>query len=202
MSTVLGDHQALALLPRVLGILLYYAPDKVEAQVAQKCVLHIENLYPWKNITTVSLIVAQLQQHLPDQYDFSVLFEGQGNMPAPPWAGVYTDPEQLLMNEETLQYRQFLKHYGLKIQTGMEEPETQVGLMLLVLANLIERNDNQGLRELLSVYLLPWVFRYLHCLQQANVAPFYPLVGQITELYLRQLAVDMQIQPVERLLYF
>ncbi|MFV9997137.1 MAG: molecular chaperone TorD family protein [Arsenophonus endosymbiont of Dermacentor nuttalli] len=34
-------------------------------------------------------------------YDFYILFEGQRNMPVPPWGSVYLDSEKIVMESST-----------------------------------------------------------------------------------------------------
>ncbi|WP_368658211.1 molecular chaperone TorD family protein [Budvicia aquatica] len=70
----------------------------------------LADLFPWPDADAVRKACSSIHQIDPESlvYDYSILFEGQGVMPAPPWSSVYLERENLLMGESTLAYRDFL----------------------------------------------------------------------------------------------
>jgi TorA maturation chaperone TorD len=56
---------------------------------------------------------------LPDDneltWQFSVLFEGQGEMPVPPWGSVWLERDNLLMGDTTAEYQAFLQSQGMTL---------------------------------------------------------------------------------------
>lgn len=197
-------------LPRILGACFYYSPQSDIVQRLWPLLVQIKDIFPWPN----SAKIAHYCQQLPDisveqlEYDFSVLFEGQGEMPAPPWASVYLDKENILMGASTLQYRAFLSQLGLANQSAIHEPEDQFGLMLLAWVYLIEnppaddKPHYEAAVTLLTEHLLPWAYRYLELVKNARVEhPVYPLLAEITECYLKTLQTELSLFPPPHELY-
>ncbi|CNH58025.1 TorD family cytoplasmic chaperone [Yersinia frederiksenii] len=155
-------------LPRILGACFYYPPQSATVQRLWPLLPQMADIFPWPNPAKIAHYCQQMPAISPEQleYDFSVLFEGQGEMPAPPWGSVYLDKENILMGASTLQYREFLATLGLANQSTIHEPEDQFGLMLLAWVYLIEQhpvssqqsnNNQQDGAEivLLTEHLLP-----------------------------------------------
>ncbi|WP_392562381.1 molecular chaperone TorD family protein [Orbus sturtevantii] len=190
------DISSINLVARLLGAFFYYSPDS-ETLIALRSALNdIESLFSWhdpqfivnqRNIMLDSLTDGELP------YQYSVLFEGQGTMPAPPWGSVYLDKENLLMGESTERYRVFLADHNIVIQTGLNEPEDQFGLMLMALALLIESEQFDAAKILLSEHLLTWAPRYLALLSQNDISPFYRALAASAESYLNQLVAQLQL---------
>lgn len=178
-----------AVLPRLLGVLFYSPPDKPEAARAITVLPVIADVYPWPDPDAVQALCSSWD--IPDDealnWQFSVLFEGQGEMCAPPWGSVYQHRDNLLMGETTERYRGFLHQQALGFTGQVNEPEDQFGLMLLALAALLEREDEVAARTLLEEHLLPWSGRYLECLQNNGQSAFYARLAQITALFLQTL---------------
>ncbi|CNL14169.1 TorD family cytoplasmic chaperone [Yersinia frederiksenii] len=128
-------------LPRILGACFYYPPQSATVQRLWPLLPQMADIFPWPNPAKIAHYCQQMPAISPEQleYDFSVLFEGQGEMPAPPWGSVYLDKENILMGASTLQYREFLATLGLTNQSTIHEPEDQFGLMLLAWVYLIEQ---------------------------------------------------------------
>lgn len=164
----------------------------------------IKDLFPWPHPANIARCCQQIPDISPEQleYDFSVLFEGQGEMPAPPWGSVYLDKENILMGTSTLQYREFLSTLGLASQSAIHEPEDQFGLMLLALVHLIEQphltqqQPTDAAIMLLTEHLLPWAYRYLELVKNAQLEhQVYPLLAEITECYLKTLQLKLGLFP-------
>lgn len=198
-----------AILPRLFGVLFYYSPISETAQqvlpILSQLPTLLETNYPPKEndcLPDLSDLFLRLQCAEPNIYDFSVLFEGQGQMPAPPWGSVYLDKENLLMGESTLLYRRFLAEQQLKMTTGMNEPEDQFGLMLLALAYFVEDDNELAVNMLLEVHLFPWAFRYLECLEAAPVGDFYRILGKLVRVYFNILIRDLDLTIMPKKTYF
>ncbi|WP_145543031.1 TorD/DmsD family molecular chaperone [Yersinia frederiksenii] len=193
-------------LPRILGACFYYPPQSITVQRLWPLLPQMADIFPWSNPAKIADYCQQLPAISPEQleYDFSVLFEGQGEMPAPPWGSVYLDKENILMGASTLQYREFLSTLGLVNQSTIHEPEDQFGLMLLAWVCLIEQQQptDEAAIVLLTEHLLPWAYRYLELVKNAQVEyPFYPLLAEITECYLKTLQAELGLFPQPYELY-
>lgn len=192
------------IMPRILGVLFYYPPDSAEVQRLMPLLAQLAELYPWSEPDVIEQQCRQLTEFEPSQleYDFSILFEGQGEMPAPPWGSVYLDRENLLMGGSTLNYRRFLSSHNLVSENSAREPEDQFGLMLLAWVKLLESQQQQAALELLTQHLLPWAYRYLEHLQRAKTERrFYPILADIATRYLRTLEIELALSPAKLELY-
>ncbi|EDM1359308.1 hypothetical protein CN032_19630 [Salmonella enterica subsp. enterica serovar Newport] len=82
-----------AVLPRILGALFYYSPERPEVKALFDCLPTLPELYPWRDRGHIESLCASWS--LPDDdaltWQFSVLFEGQGKMPVPPWGFRYLE---------------------------------------------------------------------------------------------------------------
>lgn len=197
-------------LPRILGACFYYPPQSDTVQRLWPLLPQIAELFPWSNPAKIARYCQQMPSIQPEQleYDFSILFEGQGEMPAPPWGSVYLDKENILMGDSTLQYREFLSTFGLVNQSTIREPEDQFGLMLLAWVHLIEqqpvtkRPSGEAALALLTEHLLPWAYRYLELVSSSQTEhQVYPLLAKITECYLKTLQTELGLFPQPRELF-
>ncbi|OLQ90079.1 hypothetical protein BIY21_13970 [Vibrio ponticus] len=190
----------LALLPRALGALFYYSPVE---QINLATLNNLESLasaYQWQDLETVNHLIISLKQerYSANKYNFSVLFEGQGEMLAPPWGSVYQNRENLVMGDSTAAYYQFLDRAGIAFEIN-NQPLDHFGLMMWALALLIEEGNQVALVEFLSVHLLPWSGRYLELLQSNQESPFYADLAKLTELFLEQVKTEigLTIEPIK-----
>ena len=189
--------QTIAVLPRILGSLLYYSPADKQIYTLFTQLPSLKDLYDWSDKEAVADIIDNI--HLPELdeliYQFSVLFEGQGKMPVPPWGAVYQDKDNLLMSDSTIDYRHFLAQHQLAFNSSVNEPEDQFGLMLLALSLLIEQGKTDAVVTLLEQHLLPWGFRYLDLLVENAISDVYAAIGNVTRLFLRDLQDKYQLKP-------
>ncbi|QYN48049.1 molecular chaperone [Gilliamella sp. ESL0405] len=172
---------------KVLGAFFYYPPNSQTVEPLLEALLHIDQLADWQNPELISQqcqILATQISHVDLDYQFSLLFEGQGKMPAPPWGSVYLDQEKLLMGESQERYRQFLQQHGLTLNTGMNEPEDQFGLMLIAYAILLEKQKTQAANQLIDEHLMTWSSAYLDQLKHNQVSQFYRALAVVAEQYL------------------
>lgn len=182
-------------IPRIIGACFYYPPQTTLIAVLPE----LATLFPWPQPELVrqqteSLIAFDAETLMQD---YSMLFEGIGMMPAPPWGSVYLAQENLLMGESTLDYRQFLAQQGMATNTDNPEPEDQFGLMLMAFAYLLESDRPAAAQQLLGEHLLPWAERYLSLVQSSDTEhAFYPQLAEITWMYLQTLQQQLNL-PVE-----
>lgn len=191
-------------LPRILGALFYYSPERPEVKALLDCLSTLPELYPWRDPTQMALWCEDWP--LPDDnelaWQFSVLFEGQGEMPVPPWGSVWLERDNLLMGDTTAEYRAFLQSQGMTFHARHNEPEDQFGLMLLACSALLDVGKDAAVNQLLEVYLLPWGFRYLERLQSNAVSPFYARLAAVTTRYLQDMQQQRALKPAAKRLYF
>lgn len=193
-----------AVLPRILGALFYYSPEKPEVRALFPCLATLTDLWQWRDRAQIAQLCASWRQ--PDEesliWQFSVLFEGQGEMTVPPWGSVYLEKDNLLMGETTADYRTFLQSQGMVFDSRQSEPEDQFGLMLLACSALLATDNAVAAYRLLEEYLLPWGYRYLELLQRNTVSPFYAQLAAVSMCWLQEVQQQQRLQPVTRRLFF
>ncbi|MGL4859897.1 MAG: molecular chaperone TorD family protein [Enterobacteriaceae bacterium] len=183
-------------LPRILGACFYTSPLQAPVSTLVPLLAEVSQLFPWQQPDTIEALGHSLASFSPDllAYDFSILFEGQGVMPAPPWGSVYLQQDNLLLGPSTLDYRHFLAQQGVQFSSQQQEPEDQFGLMLLALAQLLELQRPEAAGTLLSAHLLTWSSRYLQLVQETPLEqPFYHRLAQLARCDLQELADGLQL---------
>lgn len=183
-------------LPKLLGICFYYPPATAITDEVFPVIHEFTEIFPWQNPENIQTLLDSINvEKFSDlSYDFSILFEGQGIMPAPPWGSVYREVDQLLMGETTIAYRHFLHQYQLQLATTQEEPEDQFGLMLMAISILLERNEITAVQTLLADHLSPWAFLYLDKVKAADLEyNFYPVLAEVAKHYLIELSTSAQL---------
>lgn len=184
------DNTTTATLAKLLGVFFYYPPNNNVTTSLTEALLHLDLLTKWGDAKLIGEQCQILTNEIDNpelNYQFSVLFEGQGVMEAPPWGSVYLDKEHLLMGESQEYYRQFLQQHGIQLNTGLNEPEDQFGLMLMAYALLLEKNKINEANKLMSEHLMTWAFDYLERLIHNSVSQFYQALATITKVYLNLL---------------
>ncbi|PVZ86310.1 nitrate reductase [Serratia sp. S1B] len=180
----------LAIVPRILGCLFYYPPDSEAAQCALRDLPQLVNYFPWQHPEVIRNISQHTAQPQPDT--FSLLFEGVGDMQAPPWGSVYLDPERIVMGCSTLDYRHFLRRNGIAPRLAGNEPEDHFGLMLLALAYLLEQEREATALELLNEHLFPWAGLYLQQLKSATLAgEFYHCLATLAQHFIAEMRSEV-----------
>lgn len=194
---------AVAVLPRMLGTLFYYSPNSEEAKGVISQLSDLPDLLDWQNPS----MIADAADHMCSVesvnllYQFSLLFEGQGAMAAPPWGSVYLDRENLLLGETAQAYRQFLTAHQVELDTDLNEPEDQFGLMILAMAYFMETENDDAVVELLGTHLLPWSGRYLELLAEADESGFYRALAVVAEEFLNEAAAAYEVTAEPRQLH-
>ena len=195
---------AIAVLPRVLGTLFYYSPTSEQASSVISSLSELPTLLDWQDPGLIEKAARQMCSVAPEQltYQFSLLFEGQGHMPAPPWGSVYLNQENLLLGETSLDYRRFLAEHQLALDTQLNEPDDQFGLMLLAMAYFMEAENDDAVETLLTVHLLPWAGRYLELVAEVDETGFYRALAQVAKAFLGEVAAAYEVSAELRQLHF
>lgn len=181
----------LAVVPRILGCLFYYPPDSEAAQCALRDLPQLANYFPWQQPE----VIRRICQHIapPQPETFSLLFEGLGDMQAPPWGSVYLDPERIVMGCSTLDYRHFLQRNAVATRLAGNEPDDHFGLMLLALAYLLEQGREATALELLTEHLFPWADLYLQQLKSATLAgEFYHCLATLAQHFIAEMSAEIR----------
>ncbi|HIE0659572.1 TPA: TorD/DmsD family molecular chaperone [Providencia rettgeri] len=191
-------------LPRILGALFYYSPSRAETKKIFSCVTSMADLYPWRERSFIDQLCASWPSPDSDSlaWQFSVLFEGQGEMLIPPWGSVWLEKDNLLMGETTALYRGFLQSQGLIFNACQHEPEDQFGLMLLAYSSMLEAGNKVAANQLLEVHLLPWGYRYLELLQNNTISSFYAHLATLTSYYLQDVQHHQGLRLPKTQLFF
>ncbi|WP_020580857.1 molecular chaperone TorD family protein [Endozoicomonas elysicola] len=194
---------AVAVLPRMLGTLFYYSPNSEEAKGVISQLSDLPDLLDWQNPS----LIEDAADHMGSVesvnllYQFSLLFEGQGAMAAPPWGSVYLDRENLLLGETAQAYRKFLISHQVELDTDLNEPEDQFGLMILAMAYFMETENDDAVVELLGTHLLPWSGRYLELLAEADESGFYRALAVVADEFLKEVSEAYEVTAETRQLY-
>ncbi|MGP8305223.1 molecular chaperone TorD family protein [Vibrio sp. YIC-376] len=188
---------------QLLGQNLYTCPS-VENEQIRDTLKQLPDLLNWPDKDKISQQIASLPELEIDEleYQYSVLFEGQGEMPCPPWGSVYLDKDNIVFGESTTYYRAFLRQHGLEIKGDYREPEDQFGLMLLALSQLLESENSEAGMELITEHLMPWGERYLELLANNNLSEYYALLAKVTKELFDVLQSEFQYSVTSKPLYF
>ncbi|MEZ8398843.1 molecular chaperone TorD family protein [Vibrio splendidus] len=180
---------------KLLGSLFYQATSK------EQLITIVEALVESEVLSEECLIALRSEDEDTLSAEFIRLFEGVGDMPAPPWGSVYLDKDRVVFGASTVEYRQFLELNQIELDTGLREPEDQFGLMLFAHAYLLENNNIDSARELLGFHLLTWSPVYLEKLNTASELSFYKKLSTDVIDWLKYLTSEYKINVVPKKLY-
>ncbi|WP_441257868.1 molecular chaperone TorD family protein [Vibrio sp. Vf1514] len=184
---------------KLFGALFYYAPNQY--QNANLDVILAEQDVPFAALKTVMDAFGYSEVDLL-QAEHDRLFAGLGDMPAPPWGSVYLDKEAVLFGESTVMYRQFLRECGVALSSQQNEPEDQIGLMLMVAAMLLENDQHAQFKALLGEHLMPWFGYYMAEFKRTVESPAYALLAEQTQELLHSVCERDAIVPIQKRNYF
>lgn len=182
---ICNDMENIKVLSRIIGGLFYYHPSQYET-VGINAVLALDSSGHSLFDNTITAISATDPHTLSVWHD--QLFTGIGEMAAPPWGSVYLDKESVVFGDSTIAFRDFLQQNGIEFEAKHNEPEDQFGLMVMVIASLIEEQRFEAVTELLSDHLLPWSGHYLALLQQAAPVGAYRNLAELGQHFIIELA--------------
>ncbi|PMK99232.1 dimethylsulfoxide reductase [Vibrio lentus] len=180
---------------KLLGSLFYQATSK------EQLITIVEALVESKVLSEECLQALRNEDEDTLSAEFSRLFEGVGDMPAPPWGSVYLDKDRVVFGASTVEYRQFLELNQIELDTGLREPEDQFGLMLFAHAYLLENNNIDSARELLGPHLLTWSPVYLEKLNTASELSFYKKLSTDVIDWIKYLTSEYKINVATKKLY-
>ncbi|MBO8134810.1 Tat proofreading chaperone DmsD [Dickeya fangzhongdai] len=194
---------------RLLGALLYYAPDDEHNAAWIERLRHQawQQTWPCGDRADIAIAARQIQLGLQPGYDETLsvawrrLFNSGEEVPAPPWGSVYLDRQNVLFGDSTLALRRWLRDLGIEPRCDRHEPEDHIGLMLMLAAWCAE-NQPDSLAELLTEHLLPWATRYLDLLECHCRHPFYQGVARLTRITLQDWQARFQLIQMEKALFY
>jgi len=149
-------------------------------------------------------ITASLQRGEPEviETDYYRLFVGPGPVLAYPWGSVYTERENLVCGESTIAFQRFCLEHGVELQPEQVGPTDHFGLMLAILAALLEQGNDEGVNELLQKHLMPWAPRMLELVCQHAGTDYYRGFAQLTGQLLDCLVNERALLISQKVLYF
>ncbi|RJX71938.1 molecular chaperone [Vibrio sinensis] len=160
---------------RLLGALLYHAPT------SHNVIQLLNRLSQQNDELLIQLAQLGLETESSQlENDFFQLLQGNGDMPCPPWGSAYLDHENALFGSSTIEYRAFLTELGIACDTGMREPEDHIGLMLMMLAVLLEKQDRINANLLVSRHLMPFATFMLEIMEKRADTDFYKALSILT----------------------
>ncbi|QBH95836.1 Tat proofreading chaperone DmsD [Limnobaculum zhutongyuii] len=205
----LADLDDVSLTGRMLGALLYYAPDRPEVLSLLELLSNDNWQEEWpcgamSEIRTAAALMntgleTAHRQTLDEAYQR--LFIGPDALPAPPWGSVYLDRESVVFGNSTLDLRQWQASLGIEVQQQQREPEDHIGLLLMLAAWLAE-NQSEQLSILLSDHLLPWSGRFLTLLEERAEHPFYQGIARLTSTTLAHWQQRLNVPVISKDLFF
>ncbi|MGI6450518.1 MAG: TorD/DmsD family molecular chaperone [Desulfitobacteriia bacterium] len=130
--------------------------------------------------------------------DYQALFEGPGQLLAPPWESVYLSEEKLMFEVQTFEVRQFYRKHGLEIGNFGKEPDDHIGLELQFMGVLAAKSlsfwQEQRIAEFklliadqqvfLQTHLLKWVDQFAQKVQRGSTTAFYKGLALFLPWYL------------------
>lgn len=126
-------------------------------------------------------------------WEYRRLFVGPGAKAAPPWGSVYTDKDQVVFGQATLDLREWLRANAVAVvKRQSDEPEDHIGTMLELLAWLAEHRS-QLVRPYLEQHLLPWAPHFLELMETASDQPFFQGLARTTALTLGGIQHDLDL---------
>lgn len=125
-------------------------------------------------------------------WEYRRLFVGPGRKPVPPWGSVYTDREGVVFGQSTLELRRWLREKGIERFGSKNTPEDHIGLLLLLMAWIID-NKPACFEEYLSTHLLTWSSHFLKQLAEAARQPFYGGLARLTQASLEGIQDELKI---------
>jgi len=131
-------------------------------------------------------------------WDYTRLFIGPYQLPAPLWESAYLSEERLLFQESTLQVRHTYAKYGFLPHQYQQEADDHLGLeldfmyQLACLAGKKQGSDVEKLREVvqdsqefLQNHLLNWIPQLTHDIKNSATTGFYQGIAKVLDGYLQ-----------------
>lgn len=124
-------------------------------------------------------------------WEYRRLFVGPAKKAAPPWGSVYTDKDQVVFGESTLDLREWLRANAVSvIKQESDEPEDHIGTMLELLAWMAE-NRPDLVRPYLEQHFLTWAPHFLELMEEASDQAFFQGLARTCALTLAGIQRDL-----------
>lgn len=137
-------------------------------------------------------------------WDYTRMFVGPFELPAPPWASAYKDDGRMLFQDETIQVRRAYAKYGYQVQHIGQVAEDHIGLELEFMSHLIKESSDQMNDDLtrtkeilrdqvifLEQHLHSWISLFAKDVREAARTTFYKGCADLLEGWL---LLDRQLQ--------
>ena len=193
---------------RLLGTLLVFSPKTEEFQAAFAALCALEGLENWPFGTSEQRAeAAQLLARAAEEESekdqvvaYTRLFRGPGHLYAPPWGSVYMDRDQVLYGWTWVALRAWMRERGYAGIYEENDPEDQLGRLLLLACEIIKTNPDM-LCEFLGDHVLCWSERYLSLLAEHAESPTYEALAVLTQATLSDVQELLGIRCGMRKLY-
>lgn len=130
------------------------------------------------------------------EFQFNRLFVGPGQVPAPPYASVYLEKQQVLMGPTTLGIRRIYASLGLEVPDRGRIPDDFIAYELDAVSAILTRDtlDAAVLEPLLGGHMIQWIPKFCdRCRQQKHL--LYPLEQTIEWLEWTIKALHSEMHP-------
>lgn len=137
---------------------------------------------------------AALQTAEQATQEYRRLFVGPQKKAAPPWGSVYTDSNEVIFGESTLELRGWMRAHGIAktVEPGM--PEDHIGF-LLDCAAWIAQHDPPVLGEFLEGHVVTWSSHYLEILAAETTHPLYQGLALLSDSTLSGISDALNLSP-------
>ncbi|OIQ11472.1 TorD/DmsD family molecular chaperone [Neomoorella thermoacetica] len=146
------------------------------------------------------------------RWDYTRMFVGPYQLPAPPWESAYLNDERLLFQEETLAVRRIYLRYGFIPRNYHQEADDHLGMELEFMFRLSEMvagkvavRDTVGAEAILkdqevfmADHLLKWVPRFAGDVMHSSATDFYQGMASLLKgfIYLDRQAIAELLQAI------
>ena len=186
----------------LLGALFYYGPFARETKAIIANINDESPLFAGLSIDVKAWKIALHESDIDLTLAWQNQFIGPQHLAAPPWGSIYLDPECIVFGESTLALKSFLQQCQLQLDTGKNEPEDHLGLLLLALVILLQKEDINNAKLLLAEHILPWGIYYLELLHKNSLHSFISRLAQDTKVFLENCSNYYQLEPIEKKIYW
>ena len=202
---------AIAFIGNTLGPLFLYEPFSEENAELYKAfsesnVDDLANEWPFVESAQAEPALAQIINGIKEDKDDALIWEyrrlfvGPALKAAAPWGSVYTDKDQVIFGESTLELRKWMRENGVAKLVPEGEPEDHIGLMLLMMSWLAQ-NKPDALPSFLQDHLLTWARHFLDVVQEATTAPFFTGLASLTKASLQGIGNALELDVTEPRFY-
>lgn len=131
---------------------------------------------------------------------YTRLFRGPHALPAPPWASVYMDRDQVMYGWTWNELLAWMRANGVTATYEENDPEDHIGRLLLMAANIAEERP-ELLCELLADHILCFSDHFLGQFVERAESPTYTALGILTRTTLADVQSCLAITPAQRRFY-